>query len=82
MTHVEFLEKFGPAKGAAEAFGVSVTCIGHWKTRGIPPFLWPQALEISQKNGWPLTAADLMTTSPSKRVQRNQVKVTVEDGEY
>jgi hypothetical protein len=74
MDHHEFLDRFGPAKNAAEAFGVSVICIGHWKTRGIPPLYWQKVIDIAREKDWSMTITDLVSKSPSKRVQHTQAR--------
>lgn len=79
VNHREFLEKFGPAKNAADAFGVSNIVIGHWKMRGIPPLYWRRTLQLARERELPLTEDDLAETSPSKRVQKHQVKQSLDD---
>jgi hypothetical protein len=79
MSHREFLEKFGPAKNAADAFGVSTISIGHWKIRGIPSFYWAKALQLAIRNDWELTPEELMTTSPSKRIQSVKPRISAEN---
>jgi hypothetical protein len=69
VTHREFLNKFGPAKNAADEFHVSIISINHWKSRGIPPAYWLRALQLATKHDFPLHPDDLILTSPSKRVQ-------------
>lgn len=81
MTHGEFLDKFGPARNASEAFGVSTICIGHWKKRGIPSFYWTKALELAVQNDWPLTLSELVENSPSKRVQAHQLHEIAKNGQ-
>ena len=74
MDHRTLIEVLGHRR-VANALGVRDNAVSHWKSRGIPPFYWPDIVSMAAEADCPVDIETLRSGRQMKRHRSENPKI-------